>query len=197
MLHKTNCATCAGSGIRMIETSSMLGLIKKQVPVTCEDCAGKGLILEIPVCETCGGRGLLGNESEICRTCNGTGRIDSFAMIPLELVRTGTVFARHCDQCKNDMFEIVSDPEEHRVTRSWEAEEELRKADIQQRVKVKCTSCSNGYYITVDPRHHQQIPVELIPELEEHGINLSFLYKARLAGGPLKSQAAGQAQPTA
>ncbi|MCC7478473.1 hypothetical protein IT575_08415 [bacterium] len=197
MLHKTACESCAGSGIRMIETSSLLGLLKKQVPITCEDCNGKGEVLEIPRCETCGGRGLLGNENEICRTCNGTGHLDSFALIPLELVQPGTTFARHCDRCKNDQFEIVSLKEQHRITRTWEAEEELRKVDIIDRVKVKCTGCSNTYYITVDPRHHLPVPVELIAELENQGLNLSFLYAGR---SPLirgLEPGAPPAQPTA
>ena len=197
MLQKTACVSCAGSGIRMIETSSMLGLIKKQVPVTCEDCVGKGQVLEIPTCETCAGRGLLGNENEICRTCNGTGHLDSFALIPMELVQVGTVFARHCDRCKNDQFELVEPREQHRITRSWEAEEELRKVDMIERVKVKCTGCANTYYIPVDPRHHQPVPAELIPEIEDHGLSLSFLYGARAAGDTVLPPGSQPAQPAA
>jgi len=176
MLEKETCPFCQGSGVRMIETSSMFGLVKKQVPVTCDQCEGTGYKVSLPECRFCEGQGLVGNEREICRACNGTGRIDSFGFIPREMLKPGVHFDRRCDQCGSDTFEIMSDVQEFKETRSWEREEELRQVDIVEKVKVRCNACGHNYHIPVNANWHVKVAPELEPEVERQGINLSFMY---------------------
>jgi DnaJ-class molecular chaperone len=179
MLIKKTCPFCQGTGIRMVQTSSMFGLLRKEIPTTCEECNGNGHVVELPSCPFCEGQGLVGNEREICRTCNGTGRVDAFGFIPRELLRPGTLFARRCDQCSEGTFEIVSNIEEHKMTRSWEREEELRQIEVVERVKVRCSSCGHSYHIPVSPEWHGKLTPEITGNLENMGVNLSFFYENR------------------
>lgn len=176
MLAREKCPYCQGSGVRMIETSSMFGLVRKQVPVTCEECEGSGYKIQLPGCRFCEGQGLVGNEREICRACNGTGRIDAFGFVPREMLKPGVFFDRRCDKCGEPTFEIVSDIQECKETRSWEREEELRQFDIVEKVKVRCNSCGHNYFIPVNADWHEQLSPELFSDIEDMGINLSFMY---------------------
>jgi DnaJ-class molecular chaperone len=179
MLQKAECPMCQGSGVTMLQTSAMWGLVKRDVPVTCDNCRGSGFLVGLPACTVCTGHGLLGNESEVCRSCNGTGKMDSFALIPTDLLVNGTIFHRRCEQCNNDTFEIRSEIEHHKVFNSWEAIEELRSYELIDRVKVGCTVCNHGYHIQIDPAYHQDIDPDTAIEFERLGLNLNFLYQAR------------------
>ena len=109
MITKKECPYCQGSGIIVVQTSSLFGLFKKETSTTCQNCQGKGQVVETPMCKSCEGRGLVGNEREICRTCNGTGRADSFSFVPRSKIKKGLVFERRCDLCKANAFEIDSE----------------------------------------------------------------------------------------
>jgi hypothetical protein len=176
----------------MIQTSSMLGLLHRSVPSPCGTCGGTGKSLALPTCKICQGRGLVGNESEICRSCNGTGHVDSFAMIPLELLHSGTHFHRRCDSCGNDDFEIRSEIKSEKQFRSWEDIEELRQYELVEMVAVACTRCMNHYDITIDPAYHKVLDGETARELELLGLDLTFLYQSGSV-----PQAAPPAQPQA
>ena len=180
MLQKSECPWCQGTGVKMIQTSSMLGLLHRTVPAPCGNCGGLGHSTELPACKICQGRGLVGNESEICRSCNGTGHVDSFAMIPAELLRAGTRFRRRCDKCGNDDFEITNDIKSEKLYKTWESSEELREYELVEKVNVKCAGCSNSYAITIDPSYHSVLDSDTALELERLGIDLSFLYQAGL-----------------
>jgi hypothetical protein len=163
--------------VRVVETSSLWGLRRKNTLLTCEECGGSGKVVLLPQCSFCDGRGLIGNESEICRACNGTGRIDSFALVPRTLLRPGVSFERRCDRCVGDTFEIVSAIESRKIVRSWEADESLRHVEAIECVKVKCGRCGNNYEIQLGSELHDEVPADLVAELEELGLNLSFLYQ--------------------
>jgi DnaJ-class molecular chaperone len=188
MLSRTNCPHCAGTGINVIQTSSLWGLLRKDVPSTCTHCSGHGRVVELAHCGKCDGRGLCGNENEICRSCNGTGKIDSFALIPMSLVRTGTQFHRRCDMCGNGTFTIISDIEQHRITKSWEDAEELRQVELSEKVRVHCNGCPNAYHIEIEPQWHNPLETSDATELEALGLDLSFLYQLR-NGQPAQPQA--------
>jgi DnaJ-class molecular chaperone len=177
MLQRSDCPDCNGTGVQMIQTSSMWGLIQRAVPAPCGTCGGAGHSTELPTCKKCNGRGLVGNESEICRSCNGTGHIDSFAMIPPQLLHPGTVFHRRCDQCSSDEFEIRSDIQHQKVYKTWDAAEELREYETVDNVKVSCTRCSNSYEIIIDPAFHKLLDHDTAQELQRLGLDLSFLYQ--------------------
>lgn len=177
MLVKRTCPFCQGTGVRMVQTSSFLGLIKKEVPSTCDQCGGDGHIHEFSTCLFCEGQGLIGNEREICRACNGTGRVDTFGFIPRSLLKPSTLFERRCDQCGERTFEMVSGVEEHKMTRTWEREEELRQVEIVERIKVRCTSCGQNYHVPVNPDWHGELSPEAIGRLEDMGVNLTFMYQ--------------------
>jgi len=177
MISKKTCPWCQGSGIRMIPTSYLFGLLKREVPASCEHCNGTGYVIEMPPCRFCEGQGLVGNEREICRACNGTGKAGEFAMIPREKLKLGVVFARRCDKCGAGSFEIVTDIETKKLTKSWEREEELRQVEIIEQVKVRCVACGHSYHIPVDPEMHQELSDEDISRLESLGLNLSFMYQ--------------------
>lgn len=179
MLIKTSCAQCAGSGVRIIQTSSLFGLKKRETPTTCEACNGTGEITSLPLCSLCDGRGLVGNESEICRACNGTGHIDNFALIPRDLLVQGTEFDRRCDRCGEHRFRIEQPLESVRINRSWEAEEALRDYETIERVGVRCVSCGNAYLIQVDEKLHRPLEESVVGQLEAMGLNLSFLFRSR------------------
>ena len=176
MLQKRTCPMCLGSGVRMVETSKLFGLLKRNVPATCEGCRGQGTYYETQPCEICEGQGLVGNESESCRACNGTGKADTFAFIPRRLLTPGTLFARRCESCPATQLEIVSEIEDFTIMKSWESEEELREKEIVNRVKVRCPECSHSYYIRLNPEWNQEIPEDQHQVLENLGFNLSFLY---------------------
>jgi DnaJ-class molecular chaperone len=179
MLIRTSCPECAGSGVQIIQTSSLWGLRKRETPVTCEACRGSGESRVLPDCEYCDGRGLVGNENEICRACNGTGHIDAFAMIPRDLLQPGTIFGRRCDSCGNSMFILESGIESYKLNRSWEAEECLRQVEIIERVKVHCSSCPHSYFIQVAPGLHKDLDEAQVAQLEDLGLDMSFLNDAR------------------
>jgi DnaJ-class molecular chaperone len=179
VISKKECPYCQGSGIIVVQTTSMFGLMKKEISTTCENCHGRGKVIEMPMCKACEGHGLVGNEREICRSCNGTGRADSFSFVPRAMIKTGLNFERHCDQCKNTEFEIISDIETKKITKSWQNEEELRQVEYIEQVKVRCKSCKQTYYIPLDKEWHQELTDEAIGALEDLGYNVSYLYKAR------------------
>ncbi|MCB1217633.1 hypothetical protein KDL44_09575 [bacterium] len=179
MLVTKQCMYCNGTGVRMVETSSLFGLIRKQVPLSCEMCSGSGETFFTPTCKYCNGQGLIGNEREICRTCNGVGHWDAFAYIPRELLRAGTLFDRRCDQCDHNRMEIASPIEEFKQVLSWESEEELRSVEICERVKVRCPSCEHSYHIKLDAESHGELTPETVSALEKLGINLGYLYQAK------------------
>ena len=179
MITKKECPYCQGSGIILVQTSSLFGLFKKEISTTCQNCNGKGLVVETPMCKSCEGRGLVGNEREICRTCNGTGRADSFSFVPRSKIKQGLVFERRCDLCKANAFEIDSEIEQKKITKSWQREEELRQVEIIEQVKVHCTNCGQTYYIPLDQEWHQELSTEMIGDLEELGYNVSFMYQKR------------------
>ncbi len=160
----------------MVQTASLFGLMKKDIPTTCENCDGSGYIIETPACKFCEGQGLVGNEREICRACNGTGRADSFAFVPRSRLKPGLVFERRCDQCGAGRFETVSTLENHRQYRSWEREEELRQVELVERIKVRCMSCNESYYIPVDKDLHGELTPDMVTKLEDMGVNVSFLH---------------------
>jgi hypothetical protein len=175
----------------MIQTSSMLGLMRRTVPTACGNCGGIGYSVDLPTCKICQARGLVGNESEICRSCNGTGHIDSFAMIPAELLHSGTHFRRRCDKCGDDDFEITSEIKSEKLYKTWESSEELREYELVEKVTVACSGCHNSYAITIDPAYHKVLDNDTTLELERLGIDLSFLYQA----GSGRSAAAPEQQP--
>lgn len=177
MLTKEQCEFCQGSGVRMIETSSLFGLIRKSIPASCDQCGGQGYRIVLPVCKFCGGQGLIGNEREICRACNGTGRCDAFGFIPRAMLQPGLIFDRRCDQCSERTFEIVSGIQEQKLMRSWEREEELRKVEYVEQVKVRCSSCGLTYFVPVNAEWHTEISDEEQRDLQDMGINLSFMYQ--------------------
>jgi DnaJ-class molecular chaperone len=165
MLVNDKCNECGGTGISFIESSSFLGLIKKQVPINCPSCGGKGFTLKMPACKYCHGRGLLGNEREICRVCNGTGSGDDFAWVPRSRLKAGNTFQRVCQVCrKKTVHEIMTDIVHQAQVVSWEEEEGLRKTQTTERVQVRCSQCSDMYWVTVNPDMH---PDETTPEMEE------------------------------
>ena len=176
MIEERTCPYCAGSGIKVIQASSMFGLIKKEIPSSCENCGGKGKVYNIAVCKFCEGQGLVGNESEICRACNGTGKIDVFFFIPREKLKPGVTFNRRCESCGHLNFEIRSGIESIKLTKSWEREEELRQVEMVERVKVRCMNCNNAYYIPVDTETHRELDPQEIAAAERMGMNLSFIY---------------------
>lgn len=180
MLIRTSCPECAGSGVRIIQTSSLFGLKKKETPVTCHRCAGKGETKTLPACSFCDGRGLVGNESEICRACNGTGLIDSFALIPRDLLVPGTEFERRCDRCGEHRFRIEKPIETLKINRSWESEESLRQYEQVEQVGVRCQGCGNSYMIQVDSKLHSVLDETTVAQLEDLGLNLSFLHNQGL-----------------
>jgi hypothetical protein len=192
MLQRSECQVCQGTGVRMIQTSSMLGLLHKTVPTPCGTCAGTGHSTALPACIICRGQGLVGNESEICRSCNGTGHVDSFAMIPLELLHNGTHFRRRCDSCGNDDFEIRSEIKSEKLFKTWDDAEELRQYELVERVTVACTRCPNRYDITIDPAYHKVLDNDTAMELERLGLDLTFLYSGNAPQGapPAQSPAA-------
>ena len=176
MLVKRSCPFCQGTGLRMVQTSSLFGLLKKQIPTTCDQCDGNGYVLEFPLCPFCEGQGLVGNERELCRACNGTGRADTFGFVPRSKLKPGTFFSRRCDKCRESRFEIISNIEERKMTRSWEREEELRQVEFVEQVKVRCTSCGHTYHIPVSAEWHQELTPEMTGDLENLGVNLGFMY---------------------
>ena len=176
MLKRQNCPYCDGTGVRMIQTSSMFGLLKKELPQTCENCNGRGIVVVFDTCRFCEGQGLVGNERDICRACNGTGHADVFAFIPRNILKPGVFFERRCDQCGHGKFELTSTIEEYKLTKSWEREEELRQVEVIERVKVRCCGCGQSYYIPLDPNWNGHVDSEQIGVLEDMGLNVSFLY---------------------
>jgi hypothetical protein len=178
MLQRSECRVCQGTGVQMIQTSSMLGLVHRSVPTACGTCAGTGFSTTLPTCKICQGQGLVGNESEICRSCNGTGHVDAFALIPAELLRAGIHFHRRCDHCGTDDFEVRSEIKREKMYKTWDDAEELRQFDYVERIAVACTRCSNHYDITIDPAYHKAIDSETAMELERLGLDLSFLFQA-------------------
>ena len=192
MLQRSECHSCQGTGVQMIQTSSMLGLLHRTVPAPCGTCGGNGHSVSLPVCKICQGRGLVGNESEICRSCNGTGHVDAFALIPLELLHTGTHFQRRCDMCGSDDFEIRSEIKQEKLYMTWDDAVELRQYELVERIAVACTRCPNKYDITIDPAYHKMIDSDTAQELERLGVDLNFLYQsenAPLAARPEQPQA--------
>lgn len=179
MIVKKRCPYCQGSGVRLVQTSLLFGLVKRELPSTCDTCRGLGYVVETPVCKFCEGQGLVGNERDICRACNGTGRADSFAFVPRSRLTPGLMFERRCDQCGATGFEVVSGVEQHKRVKSWEKEEELRQVEYFERIKVRCIACGESYYIPVDNDLHQELTPEMIGSLKELGLNLSFLQDAR------------------
>jgi len=165
MLLKEKCAECGGTGISFIETSSFLGLIKKQVPISCPTCGGKGYTLRPTPCKYCDGRGLIGNEKAVCRVCNGTGKADEFAWVPRSKLVPGTMFPRVCTFCRTrTSHEILTEVVVKERTVSWEEEDSLRQVHREEQVRVRCTECDDTYWLIVDPEAH---PEELTPEMEE------------------------------
>jgi hypothetical protein len=181
MLQRSECQVCQGTGVLMVQTSAMWGLLSKTVPSPCGTCAGSGHSLALPACKICQGRGLVGNESEICRSCNGTGHIDSFAMIPLELLHPGTQFHRRCDSCGSGEFEIRSEIKSEKLYKTWDDAEEFRQYELVEKVAVSCTRCPNHYEITIDPAYHKVLDSDTAMELENLGLDLTFLYQAESA----------------
>jgi DnaJ-class molecular chaperone len=179
MVVKKECPFCQGTGVQMIQTASFLGLIKKEIPATCDHCSGLGYIVELPTCKFCEGQGLVGNERDVCRACNGTGKADAFAFVPSKMLKPGTIFQRRCDRCSGNTFEIMSGVEQFKLTKSWEREEELRQVEIVEKVKVRCTSCGQVYHIPIDPEWHQELESDMVSSLEDMGMNLNFLYQNR------------------
>jgi len=158
LLKRETCEECGGSGVAFIQTSSFLGLIRKQVPATCSACGGKGYRLRQPKCNFCDGRGLLGNERDVCRPCNGTGYGDQFRWIPRSELRLGRMFERICSFCRHKVpFEVISPMESRNEVISWEEEESLRKRRKVERVRVECTECHDSYWIELDPEFHSEL----------------------------------------
>jgi len=169
MLIKETCEECSGSGIVFIETSSFFGIVKKQIPASCPSCNGRGYILKEPPCKFCNGEGLVGNEREICRVCNGTGYGDEFRWIPRNRLVPGNTFNRVCSVCqKRTVFEILTPIEEYTTYLSWEADVDLRRKRVAERVKVACRECGDSYYIDIDPDFHQEQTEEIQEFLRTH-----------------------------
>lgn len=165
MLERTKCAECGGTGISFVETSAFLGLVKKQVPISCPSCGGKGYVLKLKPCGYCSGRGLVGNEKELCRVCNGTGTADDFAWVPRSQLVPGTHFTRACQVCRRRTpHEVATVVEAQEKTVSWEEEVSLRQVQKVQRVRVRCTECDDSYWIVIDPEAH---PEERTEDMEE------------------------------
>lgn len=175
MLVERKCHYCDGSGIRIIESSALLGILRRSLPTSCEYCHGRGSMLDVPTCRFCEGQGLIGNERETCRSCNGTGKADAFSFIPRESIGPGATFFRRCEQCGESSFEIVSDIEQHKLIRSWEADEELRHVEVVERVWVSCGHCSNRYDIMISDEMHKPIDAAATALLEELGIQQNHL----------------------
>src|SRR4030042_1907052 len=146
MIQKDKCAECGGTGLVFVETSSFLGLIKKQVPISCPACGGKGYTLKIAPCKYCEGRGLIGNEKSICRVCNATGTVDDFAWVPRSKLTPGNVFQRKCQiRRQRTSPEILTEIAEHTRTITWEEEYSLRQTRVEERVQVRCTEGGDTY----------------------------------------------------
>lgn len=166
MLVNEKCTECGGTGVSFIESTSFLGLIKKQVPISCPTCGGKGYSLRMPACIYCHGRGLIGNERDVCRVCNGTGTGDDFAWVPRSRLKTGGAFQRVCQVCRRrTVHEILTDIVQQATVVTWEEEESLRRTQTTERVQVRCSQCSDTYWITINPNLH---PNETTPEMEEY-----------------------------
>lgn len=176
MLELEICPYCQGSGVKLVQVAKLFGLMKKEVPVSCDECSGTGKIVSLAECPYCEGQGLIGNEREICRACNGQGKIDTFGFIPINKLVPGTFFSRRCDQCRHDGFEIISGIEEKKLTRSWEKEEELRQVDFVKQVKVQCKQCGQTYHIRVNEAWHKPLTQEQVRQAEDIGLNLSFYH---------------------
>jgi DnaJ-class molecular chaperone len=165
MLVKEKCADCGGTGITFVETASFLGLVKKQTPVTCSKCGGKGHVVKMPECKYCDGRGLIGNDNAVCRVCNGTGTGDDFAWMPRSELLPGKAFQRVCQVCRQrTTHELLTGIVQSETATSWEEEAGLRKTRTTERVQVHCTECDDTYWIIVDPDMH---PEEVTPEMED------------------------------
>ncbi len=177
VLIKKSCPFCQGTGVTMVLTSKFLGLIKKEIPSNCTNCAGVGMTYEMPTCKFCEGQGLVGNESEVCWGCNGTGKVGAFAAIPREKLIPGTIFQRRCSDCGSNSMEIEGEIEMRKLTKSWEKEEELRSIEMREYVKVKCPECNASYSIPLDKNLNKELPLDEIRRLEEIGINLDFMYQ--------------------
>ncbi len=166
MLVNDKCVECGGTGVSFIEASSFLGLIKKQVPINCPSCGGKGYSLKMPSCKYCRGRGLIGNEREVCRVCNGTGSGDDFAWVPRSRLKAGHSFQRVCQVCRRrTSHELLTDIIQQSTVVTWEEEESLRRTQTTERVQVQCSQCNDTYWIIVNPDMH---PNETTPEMEEY-----------------------------
>jgi hypothetical protein len=179
MLKQVICQGCNGSGVVVLHTKALFGLMNKDVPSSCTECGGKGSSWELEQCPICEGQGLVGNESEICRACNGTGHADTFAFVPRELLQAGLEFQRRCEKCGNPHFKLTTGLIQHKVVKSWDALEELRQVEFQDACEVACTSCGHKYMIPVDPKWHRQLDEEIYRVLEDRGIDLSFMYQMR------------------
>lgn len=177
MLRRQVCGECSGSGVVVIETKQLWGLMSKETPTSCTDCGGRGSSWELEQCSFCEGRGLMGNESEVCRSCNGTGHADTFAFIPRELLTAGMEFQRRCERCNNHTFRLASDVRQQKIVRSWDAIEELRQVEYKEACDVECTGCGHRYMILVDPRWHVRLEQEHYAVLEDRGFDLGFLYQ--------------------
>ncbi len=161
MLIKENCKECSGTGLVFIETTSFFGILKKQIPMSCASCGGKGIILREPPCKFCNGEGLIGNEREICKVCNGTGYSDEFRWIPRRKLVPGTTFSRTCGICRRrTSHEIVTDIERVEVKPRWE-EDLGQKVYIRERIKVACKECRDSYFVDIDPDFHQEETEEI------------------------------------
>lgn len=177
MLRRQDCRSCGGSGVVVVDTKALWGLMSKSVPASCGTCGGKGSAWELEACRFCEGRGLMGNESEVCRSCNGTGHADTFAFIPRELLLQGVEFQRRCERCGNHSFRLASGLIQQKVVKSWDAHEELRQVEFQDACEVSCTQCGHHYMIPVDAQWHQRLEPEQYALLEDRGLDLGFLYQ--------------------
>lgn len=178
MLIERGCPFCQSTGVTVVQTSSFLGLIKKEIPSNCTNCLGRGKTYEMPTCKFCNGQGLVGNESEVCWACNGTGKVDAFAAIPRDKLRPGTIFERRCANCSGHSMEIAGEIEVRKITKSWEKEEELRSVEMVEYVKVTCPACNSGYSIPLDDDLNQELNPDEIRRLEDLGMNLDFMYRS-------------------
>lgn len=161
MFVKEKCKDCAGSGIVYMQMSSFFGIVKKQIPMSCSTCGGKGYILKEPPCKFCNGEGLVGNEREVCRVCNGTGYSDEFRWIPRRKLTKGTTFQRVCSICKRKtIHEILTEIETVKVVPRW-SEGNAEKAFLRERVKVGCRECHDSYYVDIDPDFHKEETEEI------------------------------------
>lgn len=179
MLNHASCPGCNGSGVVILQSRALFGLMTKETPTTCTDCGGKGATWELAQCRFCKGQGLIGNESEVCRSCNGTGHADTFSFIPREQLRSGVEFHRRCEKCGNHSFRLRGGLQQIKVIKSWDAHEELRQVEFQDACEVECTQCAHHYSIPVDAQWHQELESDQYAVLEDRGIDLSFLYARR------------------